>query len=110
VAVNDYQLNARYINYWGHVCPTGRHTPSHPGDTCDEIDEWIALRDRILGDMIRKSWEQFEREFQNSYLAGTAFAVPAEPAPEIPDKPVVDQALAILRPHLAWDHRYRDQP
>lgn len=28
---------------------------------------------------------------------------PAEPTP-------VERALDILRPHLAWDHRYRDQP
>lgn len=30
-------------------------------------------------------------------------AAPAEPTP-------VERALDILRPHLAWDHRYQEQP
>ena len=105
--MNDYQLNARYIGYWGSVCPTGRHVPPHPGETCDEIDEWIALRDRILRDWIRASFDQMDREFRAMRLARTVFETPAEPAPDIPDKPAVDQAIDILRPHLAWDHRYR---
>ncbi|WP_432027426.1 hypothetical protein [Streptomyces sp. 1222.5] len=33
-------------------------------------------------------------------------ADPATPPPPTP----IDRALDILRPHLAWDHRYRETP
>ncbi|MGW1135804.1 hypothetical protein [Streptomyces griseoluteus] len=34
------------------------------------------------------------------------FIDPAAPPPPSP----IEKALDILRPHLAWDHRYREQP
>jgi hypothetical protein len=105
--VNDYQLNARYIDYWGPVCPTGRHAPPHPGDTCEDIDQWIALRDRLIAEQVLTAWRDFEREYRELHLADTVFTGPTEPAPGLPTKREVDLALDILRPHLAWDHRYR---
>ena len=98
----------KVISHWIPGCETGRHNQLHPGQTCDEADEWIRFRDRAIGDMIRAGWEQFTRAHQAAALAGTAFAAAIEePLPGLPGKTAVDRALDILAPHLAWDHRYR---
>ncbi|WP_406418351.1 hypothetical protein [Streptomyces sp. NBC_01614] len=106
---DEPRLDAKIIDYWGPVCDSGRHYPPHPGDTCDEADEWIRLRDQILADVMRQLWAQFTEPAMNrTRLAGTAFAAAAaDPIPQPPDQPDVQRALDILGPHLAWDHRYR---
>lgn len=104
---DEPRLNAKVIGPYGPTCGTGRHNMPHPDDTCDEADQWITLRDQIIGDMVRAAWEQFERGYRNASLAGTAFATAvAEPIPP-PVQPDVQRALNILGPHLAWDHRYQ---
>lgn len=95
----------KVIPYWVPACETGRHFPPHPDMTCDEADEWIRVRDRILGEYLAAAWHEFAR--QSDPLTGTAFAPPASPAAELPERDAVHRALATLRPHLAWDHRYR---
>lgn len=101
------RLDLKIIDFWGPTCPSGRHNHPHPDETCDEADQWIALRDRLIGDMVRSAWEQFERSYRNAELAGTAFtAALADPIPA-PERTNVQRALDILRPHLAWDHRYK---
>ena len=102
------RLDLKVINYWGPTCPSGRHSQPHLDQTCDEADQWITLRDQIIGDMVRAAWEQFEEGYRNTSLAGTVFAAGvADPIPQPPDQPDVQRALDILGPHLAWDHRYR---
>jgi hypothetical protein len=102
------QLNAKVISHWIPGCETGRHNQPHPGQTCDETDDWIRFRDQAIGDLLRANWEQFTRAHQTAALAATAFAAALEePIPEPPSKTAVDRALDILAPHLAWDHRYR---
>jgi hypothetical protein len=98
----------KVIDYWGPVCETGRHYPPHPGETCDDVDRWIAWRDQAISDMSRATWERFEHAYRNASLAGTAFAAAVEqPAAEIPELTASKRALGILAPDLAWDHRYR---
>ncbi|MEU1010043.1 hypothetical protein [Streptomyces sp. NPDC005890] len=105
--MNDY-TNVRIISTRPPGCETGRHTPPHPGETCEEMDRWIAVRDRILADAVAAAWKHLWSQLGIDPLEGTVFATPAEPVPVIPDKRAVDQALDILRPHLAWDHRYQE--
>lgn len=101
-------LDLKVIDYWGPVCETGRHWPPHPGMTCDEADAWIRHRDEILAEYVRAGWDRLEREFRDAPIAGTVFAPPAdEPATDLPDHRSVQQALDILRPHLAWQPHYR---
>ncbi|MFJ4974173.1 hypothetical protein ACIP6X_02280 [Streptomyces coeruleorubidus] len=102
------QLNAKVISHWIPGCETGRHNQPHPGQTCDEADEWIRFRDQAIGDMIRANWEQFTRAHQAAALAETAFAAALEGLPPQPPQYTdVQRALDILAPHLAWDPRYR---
>lgn len=101
------RLDVKVINYWGPTCPSGRHNQPHPEDTCDEADQWITLRDQIIGDMVRAAWEQFEQGHRNASLAGTAFAAAiAEPIPA-PERTDIQRALDILAPHLAWQPLYK---
>lgn len=106
--MNEQRLDIRYIDYWGPVCETGRHAPPHPGDTCDEIDQWIALRDKYLKDFFARAFDQFTQASNNAQLAGTVFAealdTPVEPWPE---GNLLREALDILAPHLAWQPNYR---
>ncbi|MFJ7176446.1 hypothetical protein ACIQXA_08560 [Streptomyces massasporeus] len=98
----------RVISHWIPGCETGRHNQPHPGQTCDEADEWIRFRDQVLGDLLRANWEQFTRAHQAAALAETAFAAALEGLPPQPPQYTdVQRALDILAPHLAWDHRYR---
>lgn len=104
----DGHLDVRYIDYWGPVCETGRHASPHPGDTCDEVDQWIALRDRYLEELFARSFARFEQASHNAQLAGTAFAAaigtPLEPWP---DGNPIRRALDILAPDLAWQPNHR---
>ncbi|MEV8548355.1 hypothetical protein AB0L04_00670 [Streptomyces glaucescens] len=93
----------KVIRPWMPSCDTGRHWPPHPDQTCDEADQWIAWRDQALADLISANWAQALRD----PLTGTAFAKPAPPTPAPPQHADVQRALDTLRPHLAWDHRYR---
>lgn len=43
---------AKRIAHWGPTCQSGRHFPPHPGDTCDQADEWIAYRDARLEELL----------------------------------------------------------
>jgi hypothetical protein len=101
-------LNAKFTRTYGPACPTGRHNMPHPGDTCDEADDWINLRDELLRDMARQLWAQHaEPAMQRAELAATAFAAAvADPIPP-PERTDIQRALDILAPHLAWDQRYR---
>jgi hypothetical protein len=103
---DDRYLNAKVIGYWGPVCESGRHYPPHPGDTCAEIDAFIAARDEALGEWMRAGFERLEREFRSAPLTGTVFEPATKPEPPMPELPAIRRALDILRPHLAWDHRY----
>lgn len=97
----------RVIWPWVPACETGRHIPPHPGDSCDDVDRFIAARDQIFSEMIRASAEHLDRELRELPLLGTVFATPSEPPPGSPGRIEVQRALDTLRPHLAWDHRYR---
>ncbi|MET7429596.1 hypothetical protein ABZT16_11440 [Streptomyces flaveolus] len=98
---------AKVISPWLPTCETGRHVPPHPDQTCEEADEWIAWRDKAIGEYARRAWQRAISEFRDAPLAGTVFAAPTDPAPDPPQRADIQRALDILRPHLAWDHRYR---
>ncbi|MFG2352622.1 hypothetical protein [Streptomyces sp. NPDC048521] len=100
----------KVISPWMPTCDSGRHMPPHPDQTCEEADEWIAWRDQAIGDLIRRGWQRVLGELRYDPLADTVFAAPTAPAPDPPQRADVQRALDILRPHLAWDHRYREQP
>ena len=105
---DDQYLNAVKYGMRQPACETGRHIPPHPDVTCEQIDAFIAARDQILRELLRDWIDSFDRGLREMPLVGTVFAQPAEPAAPVPDKPDVDRALDILRPHLAWDTRYRE--
>lgn len=50
-------LNAKRVGPVMPVCDGGRHIPSHVDMTCDEADEWIAFRDRILHDLLASAMQ-----------------------------------------------------
>jgi hypothetical protein len=103
--VNDEP--ARIVKVVGPTCDTGRHYPPHPGDTCDEIDDWIRLRNQVLTDFFAQAYARMTEASNEATLAGTAFAAAiAEPIPQ-PEHDGLQRALNLLAPHLAWDHRYQ---
>jgi hypothetical protein len=106
--MDEPRLDAKVIH--GPTCDTGRHYPPHPGDTCEDIDDWIALRDKWLREFFA---EQFSRMLEASEAAAagiTAFATAvADPIPA-PERTDTQRAIDILQPHLAWDPRYREGP
>ncbi|MFE9432880.1 hypothetical protein [Streptomyces sp. NPDC006640] len=106
--MTDDRPDVKVSRYWVHVCETGRHAPPHPGDTCDEIDQWIARRDKFLEDFAARAFARFEQASRNAQLAGTAFAAAIEtPLEPWPDGNPVRRALDILAPELAWQPNYR---
>jgi hypothetical protein len=94
-------LNVKRIAHWGPTCETGRHYPPHPGDTCDEIDEWIALRDAWLEQHIGAAFDRaFDGDHDGAMTGLIAMADAPEPTP-------MERALAILAPHLRREPLYR---
>ncbi|MFF2100925.1 hypothetical protein [Streptomyces sp. NPDC058202] len=106
--MTDDRPDVKVSRYWVQVCETGRHAPPHPGDTCEEIDQWIAVRDRYLEDLFARSFARFEQASHNAQLAGTVFAAAIDtPIEPWPDGNPVRRALDILAPDLAWQPNYR---
>ena len=99
-------LHVKHIANWYPVCETGRHIPPHPGDTCDEIDEWIAVRDAWLTQYMQTAFDlALTGDFDGAMtgLLGMTGQLAAEPTP-------VEKALAILAPHLGREPLYQPRP
>lgn len=94
--------DVKVIRYARPTCDTGRHIPPHPGDTCEEIDEWIRLRDAYLTDALRQA---FDQALGGEPIPATFTAKTSRPATTSPT--AASRALAILRPHLAHEPLYR---
>lgn len=107
--MDERSINVKIIQHYGPTCDEGRHMPPHGGYTCAEIDEYIAVRNQILSNLMREMWAQIsEPDIPAADLAGTPFAATLNsPTPAPPLQTDIQRALAILAPHLAWDHRYR---
>ncbi|WP_369274485.1 hypothetical protein AB5J55_35200 [Streptomyces sp. R11] len=104
---DEPRLDVKVIDYWGPVCDGGRHNQPHPGETCDEADEWITLRNKILRDFFAQAFAQMVAGSDAATMAGTAFAAAvADPVPT-PERTDIQRALDILGPHLAWQPLYR---
>lgn len=107
ISLTPATLDAKVIHTYGPTCDTGRHYPPHPGETCDDIDAWIALRNKLLSDFFAQAFAQMTAAGEAATVAGTAFAAAvADPIPQ-PERDDVQRALDTLGPHLAWECRYR---
>lgn len=107
--MDEPALDAKVMPTYGPTCDTGRHYPPHPGDTCDDIDEWITLRNKILTDFFAREYARMLAASNAASLAGTAFSARlADPIPQ-PEQTSIQKALDILAPHLAWQPRYQPQ-
>ena len=98
------ELRVKRIVPRGLACDGGRHYPPHPGDTCDEIDEWIAVRDAWLEQSLQTAFDRaLLGDFDGAMTGLLGMDIDAEPTP-------VEKALAILAPHLGREPLYQPQP
>ncbi|MFD9763213.1 DUF6085 family protein [[Kitasatospora] papulosa] len=100
-------LDVSKVGHFVPGCAEGRHVPAHPGETCDEADAFIAVRDQWISDVLAESY----RTFWDGLVTGNGTGEPLGLLPAVPGQPdpptPVVRALDILGPHLAAEPLYR---
>ncbi|MFD5566614.1 hypothetical protein [Streptomyces cadmiisoli] len=104
--MSEPRHDLKVSKYWGLTCDARRHNMPHPGDTCDEADEWIRLRDQIFADFMQRAFTWAEAADRAGQAIATFAQAFQQPTPE-PPRSDVQRALDVLAPHLAWEPRYR---